>query len=244
MSCLRGESSWGSGSLILCPVLLVTGDCPSNLQTVETPLFPEQEGSTAVAECSLFFPASQPLPNAAFSLWFVLRKSSADCDSKPPKAPSPGAERAEPAKAITKPGGEWDPLPCPAQAVALRGHCVPPCPVLGCGSEGTLSLTATYPELSELTPGLGSDSSSCALWLVLPLENLYPPVPVSPQRVSVPSLLVAAGILTSGDCSTRKPSVPGRAGGHRSWWGTEEAVATRKHSWEDEGQQRTTTSSS
>lgn len=77
-----------------------------------------------------------------------------------------------------------------------------------------------------------------------------------PQRVTVPFSLVAAGIPTSGDCSTRKLSVPGRgstgpcqqhrgsAEGHHGWRGTEEAVATREHSWEDEGQQRTTTSSS
>lgn len=77
-----------------------------------------------------------------------------------------------------------------------------------------------------------------------------------PQRVTVPFSLVAAGIPTSGDCSTRKLSVPGRgstgpcrqhrgsAEDHHGWRGTEEAVATREHSWEDERQQRTTTSSS
>lgn len=40
---LSGEICWGSGSLILCPVLLVAGNHPSSLQTVETPLFSEQE---------------------------------------------------------------------------------------------------------------------------------------------------------------------------------------------------------
>lgn len=48
-----------------------------------------------------------------FFFWFVLRKSSADCDSKPPKAPSP---RAELARAITKQEGEW-------KLVIVTGSC-------------------------------------------------------------------------------------------------------------------------
>lgn len=40
--------------------------------------------------------------------WFAFRKSSADGNSKPPKAPGPRAGRAELARAITKQDGEWE----------------------------------------------------------------------------------------------------------------------------------------
>lgn len=43
-----------------------------------------------------------------FSFWFALRKSSADGNSKPPKAPGPRAGCAELARAITKQDGEWE----------------------------------------------------------------------------------------------------------------------------------------
>lgn len=82
---------------------------------------------------------------------------------------------------------------CQAQAVTLRGH--------------RPSLPRAQSSLGACTPGLGSASSLCTLWGFF--GNTIAPS-LSQQRVTVPSLLVAAGILTSGDRSTRNLSVPGR----------------------------------
>jgi len=65
------------------------------------------------------------------------RKSSADCNSKPPKAPGPGAERAELARAITKQEGEWE-LMTAAE---------------GCGLEGGASLLMASNSHLLLVPG-------------------------------------------------------------------------------------------
>lgn len=55
---LSGESCWGSGSLILCPVLLVTGNCPCHFQTVETLLFQSRKAAQQwlSAACSVLPP--------------------------------------------------------------------------------------------------------------------------------------------------------------------------------------------
>lgn len=62
-----------------------------------------------------------------FCFWFALRKSSADGNSKPPKAPGPRAGCTELVRAVTKQDGEWELMTATE----------------GCGIEGALFLAAS-----------------------------------------------------------------------------------------------------